>query len=82
MFKNKDIKKIEKLDLAKIENSLIEINFEFLDILNNYSDKFEYQDNSYNFDQDYDSLDVNFDQEENLNEEYLLHKNMYHKNKK
>jgi len=56
--------KNDKLDLAKIERILIEIDFDFLDILNNYADNFDKQDNAANFDQNTDNLNFNFDQEE------------------
>jgi len=54
----------DKLDLAKIEQILIEIDFDFLDILNNYADNIDKQDNADNIDQNTDSLNFNFDQEE------------------
>jgi len=54
----------DKLDLAKIEQILIEIDFDFLDILNNYADNIDKQDNADNIDQNTDSLNFNFDQDE------------------
>lgn len=51
----------DKLDLAKIEQILIEIDFDFLDILNNYADNIDKQDNADNIDQNTDSLNFNFD---------------------
>lgn len=59
--KKRDMNNNDKLDLAKIEQILIEIDFDFLDILNNYADNIDKQDNADNIDQNTDSLNFNFD---------------------
>jgi hypothetical protein len=63
-IKKRDMITNDKLNLAQIEYILIEIDFDFVDILNNYADNFDKQDNADNLDQNIDFFNFNFDQEE------------------